>query len=1248
MEQNKHFKMYKAGKLWLVASLTTILMMGGGALAVHADSTSDTSTTTDTSVTAPAQTITTTQTVNYVVPEGYTAPASVKRNATWTLLSTDANGVPTYRTTGLDVLTSPTISGLTSQNDGDTQILGGTKSITGTEGITDTSNPVDSTVTVNYVALPTSQAINVDVNAVDTAGNQVPDSKTTNADVTAKVNYDANNNSSLETPDMSQTPIDLGSSAGSYVRDDSGDTSAKINLPVVPYSPYPALVQSVDSAVKGIPLLNMALNGSTVNVVGAFKFNSQVGVGSVVGIGTIDTKYIPKTDTQIQVVDVNAGLAGSAFIMTINIYGEITLQGVGTNWAITGNSYRVVDGQSFELATVSSNSLVPTVNIPYLKLIVSGGDGTLHFVDGTDLNSLTSTNLTQNLVNGSDVTTKIVNGNLVVTQPVSGNIIITDTDGTVLSSTTYIAMPGTQVALPIIGGTATTPALDGDINIMMATLNVVDTDDNNKVVQSFKIGGQIGSLTDWSSTNDAIMALTDKYIFTGGSLGTSFKMNPADNIYQMTVTEKHEAGSVDQTLNITTSGLPSAKDVTYQAETVTYNTDTNLVTGITTYTPVKGFDAVSVQDVAGYTATVGLMPVTATSTDAPEAQTVNVSYVADAQTITVNYVDDDNDQKVVATDTLNGVTDQSVDYEPSAPTNYVLVDGTEMPSNFEGGQVITVHVTEKHTLTNYVQTINYVATGLPTAKNVSYNSSKVGYVVDTNLVTGETVYHLAKYGLMQDSDIQAVDGYTATIGAVSLNDTSTDAPADQTVNVSYVADAQTITVNYVDDDNNGAMVSHGTLNGVTDQAVSFTPEESLDNNIVPGTEIPSTFSPDGGQVITVHLTHKTSSQDEAKTVSRLVKFVDAKGNDLLPSVLQTVNFTRVATTDIKTGLVSYTAWVSDNADLNAVNAPALSGLTPDQSGAAAETLTGDSINNVVSIVYTDQTAPDAPSEAVTPVSPDGGTTTVSGTAEANSLVTVITADGTKLTQQTGDDGAYSIDVPNVKIGDVITVTATDDAGNVSDANQQSVGVAVVQKDVVDDPISVNPDDFYDTVDVEFVDQNGNVIGTSDVKITNHQDVDVNVPTGYSHLNDDGTYTTDVLINDGTDHQQVLVTKIQSQVITDDGGVTNQNGDGQITKTAVGAPVSVNVKDFYDNTVVKPVKAETHEPTLKDALVPVETNPKQGASLVQIEDSLDNGAAVLPNTGAAMQQHPELAIAGLSAFLLAITGLLAKKRQDSED
>ncbi|MBY4986882.1 LPXTG cell wall anchor domain-containing protein, partial [Streptococcus suis] len=79
---------------------------------------------------------------------------------------------------------------------------------------------------------------------------------------------------------------------------------------------------------------------------------------------------------------------------------------------------------------------------------------------------------------------------------------------------------------------------------------------------------------------------------------------------------------------------------------------------------------------------------------------------------------------------------------------------------------------------------------------------------------------------------------------------------------------------------------------------------------------------------------------------------------------------------------------------------------------------------------TDTTAPEAPVVNA----PKAGDTTVTGTTEPGATVTVTFPDGTEVTTTADENGNYTVDVPagvELKDGDKVTATATDEAGNTS-------------------------------------------------------------------------------------------------------------------------------------------------------------------------------------------------------------------------
>ncbi|PNZ34892.1 Ig-like domain-containing protein, partial [Staphylococcus felis] len=85
----------------------------------------------------------------------------------------------------------------------------------------------------------------------------------------------------------------------------------------------------------------------------------------------------------------------------------------------------------------------------------------------------------------------------------------------------------------------------------------------------------------------------------------------------------------------------------------------------------------------------------------------------------------------------------------------------------------------------------------------------------------------------------------------------------------------------------------------------------------------------------------------------------------------------------------------------------------------------------------DKSAPDTPT--VDPVTSE--TEVITGTGEARSTVTVTFPDGTITTGTVDEEGRYEVKVPDtvdLKGGEVLTVTSTDEAGNTSEETTTTV------------------------------------------------------------------------------------------------------------------------------------------------------------------------------------------------------------------
>ena len=164
-----------------------------------------------------------------------------------------------------------------------------------------------------------------------------------------------------------------------------------------------------------------------------------------------------------------------------------------------------------------------------------------------------------------------------------------------------------------------------------------------------------------------------------------------------------------------------------------------------------------------------------------------------------------------------------------------------------------------------------------------------------------------------------IPGYTPTIKSVDAQ-TVTEATQDQTVEITYTANPESVKVNYVDEDNNGSVVKTATLNGATDQTVKT--NISIPHNYVLKGTAPSeyTFKAGVNADLTVHLEHATqdvSDTDPQAKIEReysIVQKIPQINHDVNGKVTYTTKTLlndwhfvrqRTATKDLVTGEINY-------------------------------------------------------------------------------------------------------------------------------------------------------------------------------------------------------------------------------------------------------------------------------------------------------------------------------------------------------
>ena len=89
----------------------------------------------------------------------------------------------------------------------------------------------------------------------------------------------------------------------------------------------------------------------------------------------------------------------------------------------------------------------------------------------------------------------------------------------------------------------------------------------------------------------------------------------------------------------------------------------------------------TIDPIAGYKASQDTVP-KITPTAMADDITINVTYFAQNETQLINYVDENNQSgSPIATQSVNGLTDQSVAIVPASPANWKLVPGTTIPAS---------------------------------------------------------------------------------------------------------------------------------------------------------------------------------------------------------------------------------------------------------------------------------------------------------------------------------------------------------------------------------------------------------------------------------------------------------------------------------------------------------------------------------------------------------------------------------------
>ncbi|NQM12617.1 LPXTG cell wall anchor domain-containing protein [Streptococcus suis] len=562
-----------------------------------------------------------------------------------------------------------------------------------------------------------------------------------------------------------------------------------------------------------------------------------------------------------------------------------------------------------------------------------------------------------------------------------------------------------------------------------------------------------------------------------------------------------------------------------QRVTFTRTATVDMVTGQVTYaaweTDSADLAQVDSPVIDGYTPNLSSIPAMTVDPNQSDIHTV-VIYNADQQKARVTYYDQTSG-RVLETSDLTGLSDQEMDYTTTDRIAYYESIGYRLVSNdypdapvydkdgnvLQEFQVVLEHIVTPVTPENPVnpknnqeleltrtvtRTIEYkylTETGQEASATVT-QSTTFSRTATVDMVTGQVVYTdwTSENPILDAVTSPEIPGYTASQLVVDSVQVTPNQSSLNTI-VVYTPDVQKASVDFIDE-TSGTTLHTENLSGVTDQTIGYSTEEKIAyyesigyELVTDGYPTDSVYDKDGNvdQNFTVTLRQKVvpvtpdnptnpkdgSTLELTSTVTRTIeyKYIDENGQEASATVTQTATFTRTATVNMVTGEVTYGEWTSEDAELDAVDSPAIQGYTPNLANVPALTVDTATEDQSVVVIYT----PDTQKATISYVDETTGETiTVDEvTGGSDSPIGYTTTDRIKALEEQG----YELVTDGYP-----TDSVYDKDGNVD----QNFTVTLRQKQVPVDPTDpTNPKDgstleltqtVTRTIEYKYIDENG--------------------------------------------------------------------------------------------------------------------------------------------------------------------------------
>lgn len=389
-------------------------------------------------------------------------------------------------------------------------------------------------------------------------------------------------------------------------------------------------------------------------------------------------------------------------------------------------------------------------------------------------------------------------------------------------------------------------------------------------------------------------------------------------------------------------------------------------------------EPIKVPSIPGYTTLVNGKTVSdKTIMPADPGQDTTITYSANDQSTTAKFVDDDNKGAQVGdTVTLNGKTDQTINTGLEVPVHYELAKDQTIPATYtfkaNGNEPIVIHLVHAKKADQNDNNLNKIVTRTINVTNPDGKTNTIKQVAHLRRsgtideVTQKATYTPWTTDNWAEYDTPQISGYTPSQAKVSA--TTVDGNTqDQTVTITYSANDQKATINYIDD-TTGQTIKSDTLNGHTGDKIAD-PTDVIANyensyalvsdDLANGASFDNDDKTD--QVFNIHLKHDTETKEQTETVIRTINYVDNKGNkvngspDGKSTYTQTVTFTRNVTIDKVTGKeIGHTDWTPENGVWDQVNSrdPHELGYdSVDISAVGSKIVTSNSKDETITVTY---------------------------------------------------------------------------------------------------------------------------------------------------------------------------------------------------------------------------------------------------------------------------------------------------------